>query len=137
MVTKGVIKEVRGHKAVVSIPALGQSDMNLNIDRSSLPVAQVMGQPGVTYVYEVGDVVYIALEDDNIFKPVILGVLPGASSSMSDSIVGELSVKVSAELPSETTVGGVNLTELMSSLSTSLYELSETCNNLLSKEEQA
>lgn len=134
MITKGIIKKVEGYKAVVSIPALGQSDMNLNLDTSSLPKAQVMSQPGMSPVYNVGDVVYIALEDNNIFKPVILGILPATSSSKSDFDIGELVANVSASLPSSTKIGSIHMDELIAALSDTFFSLSEVCERIVSLE---
>ncbi len=130
MITKGIIKEVSDTGIRVSVPALGQLEDNLNFDFKKLPYATVCTLPGVHPNYRVGDVVYVGMEDDNLFKPVILGSLPSRHTSNSDMSIGELDVSVSCKLPKLTKLGGTELYTSLTELNDALILLSDICDNV-------
>lgn len=130
MITKGIIREIIGNKFIVSVPALGQLEDNLNIDVDSLPIAQISLQPGNKPNYIVGDIVYVGIEDNNLFKPIILGLVSD-KNSCTDTNVGQLNVQVEATLPFDTTIDKIHIGQLVDKLDATLIQLTEICNNIM------
>ena len=130
MITKGIIREIIGNKFIVSVPALGQLEDNLNIDIDSLPIAQISLQPGNKPNYVIGDIVYVGIEDNNLFRPIILGLVSD-KNSCTDMNAGQLNVQVEAILPFDTTVGKLHIGRLIDKLDATLIELTEICNNTM------
>lgn len=112
MVTKAIIKSVRSSNKEVEvyIPLYdGYEDINGQNDLLSQYTATICAPAGVSPHYQVGDVVYICIEDQNPGEPVVMGMLyPNKNdSTISDAVHGSLQVNVNAKLPTDTVIGEV------------------------------
>ena len=77
MLTKAYVEAVYSpHKALVRMPLFNKiRDVNGATPKSELPTATICIVPGSEYDIEVGDIVFLGFEEDDLSKPVILGVL--------------------------------------------------------------
>lgn len=87
MITKAFIEEIVDSTSVrVRIPVIHKSSESATCTPfNQLPIASLCVIPGVDYYYAVGDVVYVAYEDNQSSKIVVLGKL--ANVTPSDSYV--------------------------------------------------
>lgn len=77
MITKAIIEEVISEDSVrVRIPLIHKIvNVSGSTPFSELPVATICTMPGLRCLYDVGDVVYVAYEDKQSAKIVVLGEL--------------------------------------------------------------
>ena len=112
MITKGIIiKTPNGtnNKYTVRIPIF-ESANNTGSEFVTYE-ASVCISPGSYYGLNVGDVVFISFEDNRMSKPVIIGKLfitPDVETGAYNALQ-VLKVSDKAELPSNTTIGDMNL----------------------------
>ena len=81
----------------------------------SLPYATICCQPGIVPSYEIGDIVYVDFENDNISYPVIFGKLlrqEDTQLSWSDIKTRSLKVDVDTTLSEETKIGNINYNDI-------------------------
>lgn len=109
MVSKAIIEEVTHYGAKVRIPTIHKSSFATGADSIyHLDEALICSLPGVKPNFQVGDVVYVAFEEDNTSTPVILGMLNSSKSdSYCDMKASSLEVVVNASLPHDTAIGEV------------------------------
>lgn len=100
MITRGIIRVVvDDYSYKVYMP-----NYTSNMLDKDLPVARVCALPGYTPYYQVGDVVYISFENDELDDPVVVGLLLGTSStSTADVNANSLTVDVDCLLPTQGT----------------------------------
>ena len=112
MLTKAYVEAVYSpHKALVRMPLFNKiRDVNGSTPKSELPTATVCVVPGSEYDIEVGDIVFLGFEEDDLSKPVILGVLSRYDEKKSkiNANLLELYVDNVVKLPRNTTIGSVN-----------------------------
>ena len=113
MVTKAIVHRiVSDTEVIVKVPAFdlveeeaGEDDVN------SLPRARIATTPGCIPKFKVNDTVYVCIEDNDLSKPIIMGVLvtsqPEPTRSTSDATFESLKVNVNAILPEDTSIGDV------------------------------
>lgn len=129
MITKGIVRQILDKDHVrVSVPALGQLEDNPNFNLEKLPVAQLCSIPGITASYRLGDVVYVELEDDDLFRPVILGGVSDKMTSRSDATFNEISVRSMAALPQNQKTGDMTIISAFEDVNEALIELADICN---------
>lgn len=112
MVTKAIVKAIRSSDNEVDLyipiydgykPTPNSSTLTTNYN------ANICTLPGVTPNYQVGDVVYICIEDNNLQEPVIMGLLYPTKNvkTVSDGKFSSLCVTVNTKLSADTTIGEV------------------------------
>ena len=87
MLQKGIIEKLEGkYAARVRVPKYDKMVSSDNgTDTKDLPIGIVCALPEMKITYSVGDVVLVAYENDELSKPVILGLLYRDSESDSTS----------------------------------------------------
>lgn len=78
MITRAIINKIdyESNKIRVRIPIYdGAQNSQGSTSDDDLSWASIMCLPGLTINYEVGDIVIVGFEDDDIGKPIILGYL--------------------------------------------------------------
>lgn len=96
MITRAIINKIdyESNKIRVRIPIYdGAQNSQGSTSDDDLSWASVMCLPGLTIDYEVGDIVIVGFEDDDIGKPIILGYLKLANGESDKA-------KISANLAS-------------------------------------
>lgn len=122
MITKAFITKVPDkdrNKFSVRIPLLEETGNKLSINHEYL--ATLSNTPGNTRGYKVGDAVFIGFEDNSFSSPVILGqlFLSKKYETTAFEYLNSLEVTESAILPGNTTIGGLNFTDLIRSINAS------------------
>lgn len=118
MITRAYITEVITSKKVrVRIPIYDRVEKaGLSVSNDDLSIATICTPPNMVYNPQVGDVVFVGFEDNDMGKPVVVGYLLSASQR-SDLETTEtsapevdalfLSVSKNATLPYNTNIGSV------------------------------
>ena len=77
------------------------------VPKDQLPIAPVCTMPGVSPSYQVGDIVWVDFENDELGTPVIIGLLYSKKNSEStiDIKCSSISVDSDASLPDSTKIG--------------------------------
>ena len=85
MVTKGIIYQVLSpYSAKVRMPFYDQMENSKNgTSNENLATATICALPNTSYYLEKGDIVWVDFEDNDISKPVIIGLLQKASGNQS------------------------------------------------------
>lgn len=114
MVTKAIIENVQSNLATVRIPTLNKSYNAIGASNTSdLDTAPICSLPGISPRYQVGDIVFITFEDDNLGNPIIIGkLLSSNSDSVSDITTQSLEVSVDAILPKSTQIDEIKPEEI-------------------------
>ena len=116
MITKAyIIDIIDKYRARVRIPIYNKAYASPTATPTdNLSIATICTLPGVIPNYKVGDVVYVAFEEDIVSKPVILGLLCyiDMEKSSSDATFSNMQVGSSAALPQQTSVGNVSSKEI-------------------------
>ena len=116
MITKGIIeKVVSDYSYLVRIPILNKvksAAMYTPTDELAEAVACIFA--GSFPHYQINDVVFVAFEDNDTGKPIILGLLYRENMPLTsnDIIADSVNVNVSTKLPEDTTIGEVTGTEI-------------------------
>ena len=135
MITKAIIVETplnNSNKFKIQIPTLIKA--NNNKDNFILD-ATLCYQPGVILGYNIGDVVFVAFEDNYIEKPIILGKLYKTDSLDTDvnsqiyNISYNLNVTNNCTLPASTNIDNLNILETIKLLKNRLEVIEEKLNN--------
>ena len=112
MITKGIIEEiVAKYRAKVRLPiyeGMPQSS-DVYVRSNDLSTATICTLPSCEPNFQKGDVVFVAFEDNDLGKTIILGMLYCESSKKSTSSLGlnSLVVDVDTHLSEATTIGDV------------------------------
>ena len=111
MLTKAIIEQVISQYEVrVRIPLYNKAADAINCTpKEQLCIASTCIPAGQSYNYNVGDIVYVSFEDNDISKPVVLGFLYSANKPIttSDILARDLSVDGEAILSKYTSIGNV------------------------------
>lgn len=116
MLCKAIIEsKLSKYKFKVRIPSLHKGVESIGATPTqNIPSAIASITAGVYPALKVNDVVLVGFEDDDIDKPVIVGLLfsDSAYNVGADIISDSLKVKVDATLPEETKIGEVTSTNI-------------------------
>ncbi len=124
---KAIIDSViNPYEVTVQIPFLDKGNININPDLLGRDVIKSSSLNGVSYPativttpgckpnYLIDDIVYIDFEENDLSRPVVLGLLyrQNGNVSLLDANINNLQVYSSAELPEDSVIGEVNNIEL-------------------------
>lgn len=116
MITKGIVTFVKSsYEVQVRIPIINGFNSNNSTPNSELYYATVCCPPNMQYDLQPNDVVFIAFEDNDYAKPIIIGTLNHETSNYRDASlnVANINVKYNSNLSKNTTVNGINLYEIV------------------------
>lgn len=105
MVTKAIIEGIiSDYEVTVSIPLLETTSSE----------ALICTLPQGRFIPKIGDVVFVAFEDYDIGRPVVIGCLFKESGNISEESLNlaDLNVSSTTKLSKQTTIGEVKYTEL-------------------------
>ena len=120
MITRAIItdRDISNAKLKVRIPILEgtRNTQNESLTEYSESWASILCIPGMDIEYQIGDIVVIGFEDNDIGKPIVLGYLMLRGQSVPDSkIYGrfkEVAVYEKFEAPTNTTIGKTSYQQL-------------------------
>ena len=116
MITKGIVTFVKSsYEVQVRIPIINGFNSKNSTPNSELYYATVCCPPNMQYDLQPNDVVFIAFEDNDYAKPIIIGTLNHETSNFRDASlnVANLNVKYNSNLSKNTTVNGINLYDVV------------------------
>lgn len=130
ILTKAFITELPGEDSnlfKVRVPL-----MEDNTEGDAIFDATCLSIPGIYNTLQVGDCVYVDFEDDEITNAVIMGKLMSEEETPSGDgtyqTTEDLKVADRAELPENTTIGGVSITEILQRIDTANNAASSVIN---------
>lgn len=116
MITKGIVEDIIDtYQVRVRLPIFDKIDGAKNATKNEdLSIGTVCCLPNSSYQVNVGDVVFVGFEDNDISKPIILGQLyrDVDSNTLMTLILGTLETKTSTVLSENTTIGDVSANEI-------------------------
>ena len=116
MITRGIVEKLIDRYTIkVRMPLLNRMKQNSNsILSDDLNEAVVSVPPNFDPNINVGDVVFVAFEDNNFGKPVVIGYLyrSNMTPTYGDIILNSINVKIAANLSADTTIGDVSSTNI-------------------------
>lgn len=116
MVTKAIIEKViNRYTARVRIPIINKARGAVSATPTNeLYVASISISPNCNPDLREGDIVFVAFEDGNNGKPVIIGQLfrEGPNETLSDIKSSTMEVVLSCDLPEDTTIGDISSFDL-------------------------
>lgn len=116
MVTRGIVEKLLDRYTIkVRMPLLNRMKQNSSsILSDDLNEAVVSVPPNFDPNINVGDVVFVAFEDNNFGKPVVIGYLyrSNMTPTYGDIILNSVNVKIAANLSADTTIGDVSSTNI-------------------------
>ena len=120
MVTKGIIEEIINiYQAKVRLPVYdGFADTKNATPSNELTIASICNIPNIYNTIAVGDIVYVAFEDNDLGNPVILGQLYKeemntlADIKLNSANINQLTVNKNASLPQNTSIGSISSKEI-------------------------
>ncbi len=116
MVTRGIVEKLLDRYTIkVRMPLLNRMKQNSSsILSDDLNEAVVSVPPNFDPNINVGDVVFVAFEDNNFGKPVVIGYLyrSNMTPTYGDIILNSINVKIAANLSADTTIGDVSSTNI-------------------------
>ena len=116
MITRGIVEKLLDRYTIkVRMPILNRMKQNSNsILSDDLNEAVVSVPPNFDPNINVGDVVFVAFEDNNFGKPVVIGYLyrSNMTPTYGDIILNSINVKIAANLSADTTIGDVSSTNI-------------------------
>lgn len=116
MITKAIVEEiVTPYKVRIRIPLLDQiTSAAGKTNLEDLNTATICSLPNCYINVQVGDVVFVAFEDNTLYKAVILGHLSreAMTNTYADVTFGRLLVNSGATLPDATQIGEVTSSEI-------------------------
>ena len=136
MVTKAIIESINDTYSVkVRIPLLDSvGDYSDATPSAELSDAIVCTLPRTSYIPEIGDIVIVTFEDNDLGKPIIIGCLFKDSGNLSqiNSELNSLKVVANTTLSKDVNIGDISYKELQY-LSGLKQNLQGTINNILSR----
>ena len=115
MITKAIVEEVLSpYQVRIRIPLLDRAlHTPLATKTENLNVATICTLPNCYINVQVGDVVFVAFEDNTSYKAVILGHLSKeATTTYANLTLNDLTVLTSTHLSSDTYIGNMTPTQL-------------------------
>lgn len=115
MITKAIIQEViDNYSARVRIPIINKADTDSDATPDSeLYVAYISTLPNCKYQLQKGDIVFVAFEDNDVSKPIIIGYLSNENTKSFASLeVDSLQVNNHTTLSENTNIGNVTKKEI-------------------------
>lgn len=120
MVTKGIVEEIINiYQAKVRLPVYdGFADTKNATPSNELTIASICNIPNIYNTIAVGDIVYVAFEDNDLGNPVILGQLYKeemhtlADIKLNSANINQLTVNKNASLPQNTSIGSISSKEI-------------------------
>ena len=120
MVTKGIVEEIINiYQAKVRLPVYdGFADTKNATPSNELTIASICNIPNIYNTIAVGDIVYVAFEDNDLGNPVILGQLYKeemntlADIKLNSANINQLAVNKNASLPQNTSIGSISSKEI-------------------------
>lgn len=116
MITRAIVEEVVSQFSVrVRIPLLNSiKSESLSTKTNELNVATICTLPNCMSTPQVGDVVFVAFEDNTYHKAVVIGFLSKEAAALTnaDLQLERLSVLGTTVLAKDTTIGEVSATEI-------------------------
>ena len=118
MITKAIIEKViSDYEVKVRIPLLDSTTaFKQSVDIDGLSSATICISPKSRFIPAVGDVVFVAFEDNDAGKPVIIGCLQKETGNISslDLNVESLNASSSINLSNNTTIGDLSYEKINS-----------------------
>ena len=140
MITKAYIQEVLSpHRVRVRIPLYHMiENVNGSVPSTLLPIATMAIQPNAKVLPEVGDVVIVAFEEDDLSSPIVIGYLysPNECLSKLDIDCSSIIVGGDATLSSSTVIGDISydniecLKNQRDNIADALFKISSDIDNL-------
>ena len=120
MITKGIVEEIINiYQAKVRLPVYdGFADTKNATPSNELTIASICNIPNIYNTIAVGDIVYVAFEDNDLGNPVILGQLYKeemntlADIKLNSANINQLTVNKNASLPQNTSIGSISSKEI-------------------------
>lgn len=114
MITKAIVEQILNkHSVKVRMPVLDKViDSSTGIPINSYQTATECVLPNFSYNFNVGDIVFVDFEENNLDSPVIVGYLTGTSDQRMDGKIMSISVENESNLPSNTSIGSVKKEEI-------------------------
>lgn len=116
MITKAIVESIVDRYTIkVRIPRLDRTEnSSIRTPTEYLNEAIVCTLANYDPNIRVGDIVFVALDDQNEDEVIILGYLyrEKRTETYADIILGDLNVKTRATLPNETFIGNINPIEI-------------------------
>jgi len=116
MITKAIVEQiVDPYQIRIRIPKLDRMPQSSQHTKTSdLNIALVCTLPGCDPNIQIGDIVYVALDEKNEDEAIILGYLYRSkmTSTQCNMLFKDLAVSIRATLPDATTIGDVTSTEI-------------------------
>ena len=111
MVCKAIIQEIiSNYKVRVRVPTFHRGEESIGATPSlDTPTATICIPPSIYPSLRKNDIVWVDFEDDNVDKPVVMGILYSSScyNTKSDVKGTNLEVDSSATLPTNTSIGTI------------------------------
>lgn len=143
MISRGIVERlVDAYTCKVRIPRLDRvQSSSVHTSTDDLMNAKICTLSNCDPNIQVGDVVFVAFEDNDYSKPVVIGYLYSVNKSPTkiSLSVDSLNAQTNSTLPSDTTIGDVsyenlqNLIGLRSNLQQQLDYLTDAINKINSK----
>ena len=112
MITRGIVERIVDRYTVkVRMPLLNRIRNNSgNVLSDDLNEAVICTLPKYDPNINTGDVVFVAFEDNDYGKPVVIGYLyrENMNETLGDIVLNTLNVNLSAHLTEDTTIGNVS-----------------------------
>ena len=110
MVTKAIVENIIDNSHItVRIPVLDRiENSSTGTPLNSCQTASVCSLPNIEYNFNIGDIVFVDFEDNNMDSPVILGYLYGVNNSKIDGNVLSLLVDSCSKLSDNVSIGEVS-----------------------------
>ena len=114
MVTKAIVEQVLNeHSVKIRIPILDKViDASMGTPIKNTQIASECVLPNFKYNFNIGDVVFVDFEENNMDSPVVLGYLTNTSKQRTDGTLLSISVESGTILPKDTSIGSVTGEEL-------------------------
>lgn len=120
MVTKGIVEEIINvYQAKVRLPVYdGFADTKNATPSDELTIASICNIPNIYNTIAVGDIVYVAFEDNDLGNPVILGQLYKeemntlADLKLNSANINQLTINKNTSLPQNTSIGSISSKEI-------------------------
>ena len=110
MITKGYVEElVSSNQVKVRLPVYDKINENgTGAGFNELPIASVCSLPSTNPNLKVGDVVYVAFEDNNRQKPIVMGYLSMDNNKYCDTTLQDLTVNGTSRFTSDFSIGNID-----------------------------